>query len=206
MADDHRAAHCHPVCRERPGLVRADGGRRPHRLAGVERLHQVILPSHFVRREGQRDHQRKWKAFGNSASKNAQGDQEDVQELCGVPLVHSEGPNAHRDERNRGPADTDLADVVGHRIQLAVERGHLRLALAIDALLDLPGNAVVADGDDEHRAVPDVHGSAGNHEWMVQVLGNRFGLTSQGALIGLHILAAQKDAIARDDRRHVRVE
>mmetsp|Transcript_123456 Transcript_123456/g.345658 ORF Transcript_123456/g.345658 Transcript_123456/m.345658 type:complete len:543 (-) Transcript_123456:400-2028(-) len=205
-AGDVRASDRHPVRRQCPRLVRADGRRRSHRLARVQRLHQVVFLRHLVGRQRESDDEGERQTLGDGAGEDAQGHQEDVQQLGGIFFVDAEAPDAHGDEGHRRASNAHRADCVRHRMKLAVQRGRLRLALAVHALLNFAGDAVVAHSDHQHRATARVHGGAGDHEGVLLVLRDRLGLPGQGALVRLHVLAAEENAVARDDRGHVRVE
>lgn len=45
--------HCHPVLRQSPRFVGADGGRGPQGLHGFQVLHQAVFPRHALGGEGQ---------------------------------------------------------------------------------------------------------------------------------------------------------
>mmetsp|Transcript_96909 Transcript_96909/g.313215 ORF Transcript_96909/g.313215 Transcript_96909/m.313215 type:complete len:202 (-) Transcript_96909:124-729(-) len=162
---DVGSACSHPVCGQRAGLVRADGGRGAHRLTRVEGLDQVILARHLVGRKCEGDDEGERQTFRNRTGEDTDGLQKDVHELLVIcALVYTILPNEDGDHCSEGANHANFSDARGHGVELAIQGRQFSTSPTIYALLDLASNAILANCNHKHSAFAGVDRRARDHE------------------------------------------
>mmetsp|Transcript_160839 Transcript_160839/g.390719 ORF Transcript_160839/g.390719 Transcript_160839/m.390719 type:complete len:305 (-) Transcript_160839:33-947(-) len=103
----------------------------------------------------------------------------------------------HHDHRGEASARTDLADELCHVVELLLERGVL--GLRRKARLDAAPPGRVADGDDQRPALACRDLAAREQEGvLVSILPDVLRFAGQAALVALHVVAVDEDAVRRD--------
>ena len=81
----------HPIGRQGPGLIRADGRGVAHGLAGVEMTHEIIILQHLLHGERQRYGNGKGKSLGDGDDQHGDPNDDEMKDLgeidAGVPAT-----------------------------------------------------------------------------------------------------------------------
>ncbi|TKW48923.1 hypothetical protein CTA1_7187 [Colletotrichum tanaceti] len=209
----------HLVRGQGAGLVGADGRGVAHRLAGSEDANQVVLLQEASRGESQRKSHSQRKPLGHGDDDDGDGHDENVHEAgrllgASAAVVGQVGEEADEedDEEEEGGAASELGNGHGQALELLLQRRGLHLGA--NRHHDLAEAGVGADrGADEGADALEDLGSRDDER--VDVLGSAAGLegvedgvaarllesvrlTRGRGLVALQVMAADEDAVDRD--------